>query len=132
MAGSRKVIAPVIAVTVSLVLAWGLGEIDCAFRECVEDDASNRAIALVGPYVALAYMMTTLAAFLLAARVLAKRRGLIFAALVPSAMLSVFFAGVFYRPDLDSLTGIAGLFLWLFVPWFFANLGGLYVRGRIN
>lgn len=124
---NRKVIASVITVAVSLMLSWVLNEAHCYLNECIEDDAGKRAVALIGPIVIFAHIIITLAVFFIAALILAKHMAIIFAALIPSTVFALFLAWQFYNPDIDSLQGIAGLFVWLFVPWFLANLGGLYV-----
>jgi hypothetical protein len=110
---------------ISISGSWLLSESWCLFQECIEDDASMRADALIGTYVLAAYIVLTLVAVFLPALALHRRLPKAFSAVIPAVAVSEGVLLLIFNWGSDSASDAFWLSLWLAVPWTIAALVGL-------
>jgi len=118
-ASVQKIFAIGLSSITLLAVTFALSKIDCLLRPCVEDDASLRAMALLGIPVAIFYVviswLTVFPAILLLRRITHPALPIF---LVP-ALASLIVARILYDPLIDGtfLVSLRYLFPFLFLPW---------------
>lgn len=110
---------------VSALLWWLIGSSNCWFHECLEDDASTRAVAVFGPILFVLYIIITLAVVFLPAKHLGKRFRNAWAAAIPSGAVAILISIFVFDPKIDSWLAILGVASWFAIPWFAACIIGL-------
>ena len=126
----RRCMALILVVAIATSGTWLIDAFSCLLGECVEDDASRRADALIGYALVVAYAVLTLAVVFLPSLVLKKFAGRLLAAVIPSAATAIVVSILLFRPEIDSVFGLLELTGWLAFPWFVANLTGLAIWPR--
>jgi len=114
-----------VIVGVSALLWWLIGSSNCWFHECLEDDASTRAVAVFGPVLFVFYVIVTLAIVFLPALHLRMRFSNACAAAIPSAAMAILISIVVFDPEIDSWLAIVGVASWFAISWFTGCVVGL-------
>ena len=123
----QKCIALVLVAGIAASGTWLIDALLCLFRECVEDDASRRADAMIGIPVFVAYVVLTWVVVFLPALGLRRRFPKLIAAATPAVVVAVGLSSLFFDAEYDGLPGALGLALWFTGPWLIANLVGLTI-----
>lgn len=123
----RKCVVLGVVAAIAVTGSWLMSASWCLFQECIEDDASRRAAALVGDTLVVVYAVLTLVAVFLPALRLHRAFAMPVAAAIPSLAVAAGFIFLFIDPKIDGAAGILALGLWLAGPWFVASLIGLAV-----
>jgi hypothetical protein len=125
----KKAAAIVASLFVTMSISLVMDKAFCALNSCVDDDASMRAMALLGIPLLVIYILATwgvLYPIMLAAR---RKLGLFTAPLVVTVPVSLVLAVVFHRPDIDGdlMHTVALLAPWFGVPWYCGGLAAIWL-----
>jgi hypothetical protein len=121
----RKTPVLALVLTVALFSGWILDRLPCYVNNSCSDVWMLEPAAALAIVVVPCYSIITLGMIFASAVVIRKRFSTWLSALIPAGTLSLLLSALFYSPEVDSFTGILGLFGWLAVPWFLCSYVGL-------
>lgn len=116
-----------ISSAVSCIVLLGMSEGLCLLKECVRDDASIRATAILGVPLLIAYVMLSWLLVFPVMLWLKRRWGSFLAALLVSLAFGVAMALTFHMPSIDGSFLHTALHVapWFAVPWLVAGLAAI-------
>lgn len=107
---------------VSMALLEGINQARCAVWQCqFDDDASMRAMTLVGVVLMVVYALLSLLMVLPLTLLLRHWFGKLVSSLLGASSFGLLVAWIFYLPAVDSFARFVSFGLWLSVPWFIAG-----------
>jgi len=124
-----KLIAIAVSSAVTLALLWGIDAVVCFFANCINDVASNRAVAILGIPMLFLYIILSWLFVFPAMLVLRKKLGRYAASAVIALLFSLGMAILFHMPLVDGefINTAAVLVPWFAVPWFFGGVLALSI-----
>lgn len=123
----NRVKALIYVLAIALAGTLGSDFIYCQITYCPMDDGAIGAEALIGPALVVMYMIYTLVFVFVPSIHISKYMGIVNSAVFVSLVSAALFSWLMYVPKIDTAIRVGGLFLWLFLPWFFA----VYVGNRL-
>jgi len=118
-----KLFAIIVSLIITLVVFYGIDFLTCAIHPCVDDDASRRAMTMLGTSLLILYIVTTWGIIYPLMLVLRKYLGKFVSPLIVSILFTSLLALVFHDPQVDGnvLNTIFVFLIHLGAPWY---LGG--------
>ena len=109
---------------VTVALAYGIDQAGCAINSCVDDDASRRAMAILGIPILILYTLVTWGAMYPIMLSLRKHFGNYFSPALVSVPVSAILAIMFHNPEVNGniINTLLVFLVWLGTPWYFGGL----------
>ena len=119
-----KPIAILVSLVLTMAFAYGIDQASCAINSCVDDDASRRAMAILGIPIFVLYTLVTWGVIYPTMLSLRKYFGSYFSPALVSVPVSYFLAILFHEPGVDgNIVNTPLVFLaFLGVPWYCGGL----------
>jgi hypothetical protein len=119
-----KSIAIFVSLVLTMGLTYGIDQASCAINSCVDDDASRRAMAILGIPIFILYALVTWGVMYTAMLSLCKYFGSYFSPALVSVPVSSLLAIMFHDPGVDGniVNTLLVFLVWLGLPWYCGGL----------